>query len=69
MLTEFVPFHGILFNITWFEINGEELILCESNCIVWNREYGECCMDSFLVMETMYNLEVSVLLSIMNMVF
>ena len=26
-------------------------------------------MDRFLVMETMYNLEVSVLLSIMNMVF
>ena len=26
-------------------------------------------MDIFLVMETMYNLEVSVLLSIMNMVF
>ena len=54
--------------IIWFEINGEELILCESYCIVWNREYDGC-MDRLLVMDTMYNLEVSVLLSIMNMVF
>ena len=53
----------------WFEINGQELILCESYCIVWNREYDESCMDMFLAMETMHNLEVSVLLSIMNMVF
>ena len=27
--TEFVPFNGILFQIIWFEINGEELTLCE----------------------------------------
>ena len=55
--------------ITWFEINGEELILCESYCIVLNREYDEWCMDIFLMMETMYNLEVSVSLSFMNMLF
>ena len=30
MLTEFVPFYGILFITISFEINGEELILCES---------------------------------------
>ena len=38
---EFVPFYGILFIIIKFGINREELILCESYCIVWNREYGE----------------------------
>ena len=37
-----------------FGINGEELILCESYCIVRNREYGEWCMDRFLVMEAVY---------------
>ena len=35
LLWYFVP------KIIWFEINGEELILCESYCIVWNREYNE----------------------------
>ena len=39
MLTEFVPFSGILFKIIKFGIDVEELILCESYCIVWNREY------------------------------
>ena len=31
--------------IIWFEINGEELILCESYCIVWNREYDDVWID------------------------
>ena len=30
-----------LLKIILFEINGEELILCETYCIAWNREYGE----------------------------
>ena len=55
--------------ISLFEINGEELILCESYCIAGIENMMNDVWIDFLVMETMYKLEVSVLLSIMNMVF